>query len=304
MNLFGAKITIPVPSCLLRKKSECGRFSVIFATMIRYPKSKINLGLHVTEKRSDGYHNIETVFHCIDWTDIIEILPGPKHSRGIEIHVSGLPVSGKHSDNLIVKAYNQLAQDYSVDAVKVYLHKQVPMGAGLGGGSADAAAMLNALNELFQLSISTSELEQRAAQLGADCAFFIEGNPVYATGTGTTFTPCNVDLKGWHIYIIHPGIHVGTAEAYSGVVPKKSEVSIPEILTLPLEEWKRNLRNDFEVSVFAKHREIAAVKENLYNHGAVYAAMSGSGSAVYGLFRDKPAQLNLPSHYRSKITVF
>lgn len=304
MNLFGAKITIPVPSCLLRKKSECGRFSVIFATMIRYPKSKINLGLHVTEKRSDGYHNIETVFHCIDWTDVIEILPGPKHSRGIEIHVSGLPVSGKHSDNLIVKAYNQLAQDYSVDAVKVYLHKQVPMGAGLGGGSADAAAMLNALNELFQLNISTSELEQRAAQLGADCAFFIEGNPVYATGTGTTFTPCNVDLKGWHIYIIHPGVHVGTAEAYSGVVPKKSEVSIPEILSLPIEEWKQNLRNDFEVSVFAKHKEIAAVKENLYNHGAVYAAMSGSGSAVYGLFRDKPAQLELPSHYRSKITVF
>lgn len=271
--------------------------------MISYPKSKINLGLHVTEKRSDGYHNIETVFHCVDWTDIIEVVPGPKHSRGVEIHISGLSVSGKHSDNLIVKAYNQLAQDYSIDAVKVYLHKQVPMGAGLGGGSADAAAMLKSLNEIFQLKISVAELEQRAAKLGADCAFFIEGKPVYATGTGTQFSSCTVNLGGWYIYIIHPGIHVGTAEAYSGVVPKKSEVSIPEILSLPVEEWKHHLRNDFENSVFAKHEEIAAVKANLYNHGAVYAAMSGSGSAVFGLFRDKPVQMNLPSHYRSKITV-
>lgn len=271
--------------------------------MIAYPKSKINLGLHVTEKRSDGYHNIETVFHCVDWSDIIEVLPGPKHSKGVEIHISGLSVSGKHSDNLIVKAYNQLAQDYSLDAVKVYLHKQVPMGAGLGGGSADAAAMLKSLNELFQLKISVSELELRAAKLGADCAFFIEGKPVYATGTGTEFSPCNVRLGGWYIYIIHPGIHVSTAEAYSGVVPEKSEVSIPEILLRPVEEWKHSLRNDFENSVFDRHEEIAVVKENLYNNGAVYAAMSGSGSAVFGLFREKPAKIILPSHYRSKITL-
>lgn len=270
--------------------------------MISYPKSKINLGLHVTEKRSDGYHNIETVFYSVDWTDILEIVPGPKHSRGIEIHISGLRVHGKHNDNLIVKAYNQLCADYALDAVKVYMHKQVPMGAGLGGGSADAAAMLRSLNEIFQLKISVAELEQRAAKLGADCAFFIEGKPVYATGTGTEFAPCSLNLNGWHIYIIHPGIHVGTAEAYSGVVPKKSEVSIPEILSCPVEEWKHSLRNDFEISVFAKFEEIAAVKENLYKHGAVYAAMSGSGSAVYGLFREKPAQLNLPENYRSKIT--
>jgi 4-diphosphocytidyl-2-C-methyl-D-erythritol kinase len=163
--------------------------------------------------------------------------------------------------------------------------------------------MLNALNELFKLNISVTEFEQRAAKLGADCAFFIEGNPVYATGTGTQFSPCHVNLKGWHIYVIHPGVHVGTAEAYSGVVPRKSDISIPEILSLPVEEWKNNLKNDFEVSVFAKHQEIAAVKEYLYKNGAAYAAMSGSGSAVYGLFSEKPVQLNLPGNYRSRITL-
>jgi 4-diphosphocytidyl-2-C-methyl-D-erythritol kinase len=272
--------------------------------MICYPKSKINLGLHVVSKRPDGYHNIETVFHSIDWTDIIEIVRGPQHTRGVEVHSSGLPVAGKHSDNLCVKAYNQLAQDYSIDAVKIYLHKQVPMGAGLGGGSADAAAVLKALNELFGLKISTTELEQRAAKLGADCAFFIQGKPVFAESTGTQFSPCKVDLSGYHLYVVHPGIHVGTAEAYSGVIPAKPAESILEILSLPVETWKDHLHNDFEKSVFARHAEIAAVKRTLYDNGAVYASMSGSGSAVFGIFRQPPPVIVFPANYKTKITQF
>jgi 4-diphosphocytidyl-2-C-methyl-D-erythritol kinase len=259
--------------------------------MIVFPHAKINLGLHVTSKRSDGYHNIETVFYPIAWCDIMEILPGEKHTSGIEVHLSGLPVQGKHADNLCVKAYYLLKNDYPIPALKLYLHKQIPMGAGLGGGSSDAAAFIHAVNELCSLGMSVSEMQNYAKRLGADCAFFIEGNPVHAIGRGDEFTSVNVSLAGHFIYVVHPGIHVSTAEAYANVVPEMPSVGIPGILANDVSTWKNKLTNDFERSVFSAHPAIATIKQKMYDAGAIYSCMSGSGSAVFGIFKEEPKAL-------------
>ncbi len=257
--------------------------------VIVYPHAKINFGLNVVSKRDDGYHNLETVFYPVQWCDVMEILPGPQHSKGIEVHMTGLPVAGKHADNLCVKAYQLLRQNYNVRSVKLYLHKQIPMGAGLGGGSSDAAFFVKKMNELFSLGISDDDMRALLMKIGSDCAFFVEGKPVFAEERGDKFTPIDLSLAGYYVAIVYPGIHVATSTAFANIIPGIPVYNCLDVVTKhPIASWKNLLVNDFEKTVFTAHPEIAVVKRKLYESGAVYASMSGSGSAVYGLFETIP----------------
>ena len=252
--------------------------------MIYFPNAKINLGLRVVEKRADGFHNIETVFYPIDLSDVLEILP----HLSLEFKLSGLVVDGNPTDNLCMKAYHLLRCDYNLPPVYMQLHKIIPMGAGLGGGSADAAFVLKALNNEFSLGLSDKQLMEYAARLGSDCAFFIENKPTLATGRGEILEPVDICLKGYHLLLVKPDIHVGTAEAYAGISPQKPATSLADIVKQPVSEWKQHLINDFEATIFKRYPGIASIKKELYEMGAAYAAMSGSGSTVYALFTDKP----------------
>lgn len=250
--------------------------------MISFPPCKINLGLSVIFKRADGYHEIETCFYPIPWTDILEIIP----SERLEFTHSGLPIPGNSSENLCLKAYEVLKKDFDLKPVKIHLHKIIPMGAGLGGGSSNAAHIFRLLNTIFNLSLSIDQLKKYAALLGSDCAFFIEDKPMIGTGRGEVLHEIPLKLKGKFIVIVKPDIHVSTAEAYAGVKPKQNPKSVYEILTkTDLEAWKDILRNDFEESVFKKYPSIEEIKSKMYSQGAAYASMSGSGSAVYGIFQ-------------------
>lgn len=261
-----------------------------FVDMIAFPHAKINLGLNVVSRRSDGYHNLETVFYPVQWCDVMEIIPGPQHTHGIETHLSGIPVQGKHADNLCVKAYDLLRKNYSVRSVKLYLHKQIPMGAGLGGGSSDAAFFVKKMNDLFSLGISKPEMQLMVREIGADCAFFIEGNPVYAEERGDKFSPIDFSLAGYHVAIVYPGVHVSTASAFAGITVSEPDMNCREVVSrYDISQWRAHLRNDFEQTVFSAHPEILSVKVKLMKAGAIYAQMSGSGSAVYGIFRNAPA---------------
>ncbi len=256
--------------------------------MIVYPNAKINLGLHVVEKRPDGYHNLETVFYPIGWKDILEVLPDDSQASGVTFSSSGLAIPGDPRDNLCVKAYHLISKDYPMPAVKAHLHKIIPMGAGLGGGSSDAAFFIRALNELFELNLAWGELHHYAKQLGADCSFFITNKPVFAEGRGDQLESIDFSLKGYHAVVVYPGIHVSTADAFANIVPGKPAFSLEEYIpSHPIAEWKDVVKNDFEASVFPKFPAIAEVKQKLYNAGAIFAGMSGSGSAVYGIFAEK-----------------
>lgn len=254
--------------------------------MVSFPPCKINLGLNVISKRSDGYHNLETCFYPIPLTDVLEVLP----ATAVSFDISGNAIPGDASDNLCLKAYRSLQQDYDLPPVKIFLHKVVPSGAGLGGGSSDGAHALRLLNEVFSLGLSIEKLKAYALQLGSDCPFFIEDKPMLGSGRGEELTPVSVDLSGKFIVLVKPDVHVSTAEAYGGVTPAVPHVRIKEILQKSVYEWKDVLKNDFETSVFAKYPQIGAIKEKFYQHGALYASMSGSGSAVFGIF-DNPIDL-------------
>lgn len=266
--------------------------------MIVFPNAKINLGLHVTEKRPDGFHNIETAFYPVPGLcDALEIIPSDR--QGVEFTTSGLPIPGDPAGNLILKAYHLLLSviPYPVSGIRypgsgklppasrIHLHKVIPAGAGLGGGSSDAAFTLKLLNDLQGLNLSVFQLHDLAKRLGSDCAFFIENKPVFATGRGDQFEPIHLDLTGYRIEIIVPQIHVSTPEAYSMVTPRKPDQSLKDIIQLPVEQWKEKIVNDFEKPVMKKYPVIREAREEMYNRGAVYAAMSGSGSAVFGLFK-------------------
>ena len=255
--------------------------------MITYPNAKINLGLNVVERRKDGYHNIETIFYPIGIRDVLSVEPSDTCSD-YSFSTSGIAMGGDPENNLIVKAYRLLRSQYQFSPVDIMLHKQIPFGAGLGGGSSDAAFMLKALNDLFQLKITTRKLQQLAAKLGADCPFFIKNKPVYATGIGNIFTPINLSLSGYWLLLVKPDIHVCTAEAYAGITPTPFEVPLTELIQRPIDEWKNTINNDFEKTVFDKQPEIRKLKEEIYNLGASYVSMSGSGSSVYGIFHEKP----------------
>lgn len=252
--------------------------------MVSFPHSKINIGLNVLKKRDDGYHDIESCFYPIDWKDALEIIPSGK----FRFSSSGLEIPGDPSSNLCVKAYKLLQKSFDLDPVHIHLHKIIPMGAGLGGGSSDAAFTLKTLNEIFKLNLPEKELMDFAAQLGSDCAFFIQDKAVLAKERGNVFQPVSLSLKNYFLLIVNPCLHVDTAQAYRSLNPGKPVVSLEELLEMPVQEWKSNLKNDFEVPVFAKLPEVKELKKKLYEMGAVYASMTGSGSSVFGLFYKKP----------------
>ena len=254
--------------------------------MITFPNAKINIGLYVTSRRPDGYHNLETLFYPIELRDILEIVPAKGDDTTLT--VTGIAVDGDVEKNLVMRAYRLLESEYNLPAVEIHLHKVIPFGAGLGGGSADAAYALVMLRDIFKLPLSDDELAQRAARLGADCPFFIYNRPLIATGIGDCFTSTDFSLKGRYIVLVKPSIAVSTAEAYAHVTPQTPQTPLAEGLARPIEQWKECVSNDFEKSVFPAHPRIAAIKQRLYDLGAVHASMSGSGSSVFGIF-DKPS---------------
>ena len=249
--------------------------------MIAFPNAKINLGLNVVSKRPDGYHNIQSCFYPVAWCDILEIIPADEFS----FTTSGLVIPGSRHQNLCVKAYQLIEKEHDIGPVQLHLHKVIPMGAGLGGGSSDGTFTLKLLNDLFELQLSDETLRQYAAQLGSDCSFFVENRPTYVSGTGNVFHDIQINLKDYKICIIHPGDHVSTVEAYTGIKPKMPERSIDRIIEQhDIVQWKDNLINDFEISVVPRIPKITTIKNDLYTYGALYASMTGSGSAVYGIF--------------------
>ncbi|MFN0048306.1 MAG: 4-(cytidine 5'-diphospho)-2-C-methyl-D-erythritol kinase [Cytophagales bacterium] len=253
--------------------------------MIVFPNAKINLGLHIIDKRPDGYHNIETCFYPIGWKDILEIIPADT----LAFSSSGLPIPGDASQNLCLKAYQLLKNDFDLPPVQIHLHKIVPIGAGLGGGSADAAFTIRLLNETFQLGISEDNLAIYAAKLGSDCAFFIKNEPVFAIEKGEVWQDIDMlDLRFHHLVVVFPKIHISTAEAYQSVKKRGKTNNLYKQLALPLAEWRNTIENDFEKSVFENHPSLQKIKNLLYEEKALYASMSGSGSAMFGIFRDEP----------------
>ena len=253
--------------------------------MVTFPNAKINLGLDVVAKRPDGYHNLETIFYPVPLQDILEItVTEEEGAPDYTFKMHNAVFEGDNNDNLVVKAYKILAADHKLPKVEMSLYKNIPTGAGLGGGSADAAFALKMLNEIACLNLSDEQLEAYAARIGADCAFFIKNTPAYATGIGNILSPTVCSISGYHLVLVKPDIHISTKEAYSLVTPAVAETPLTEIAKLAVEEWKGKMKNDFEKSVFANHPQMEKIKEELYNMGAVYASMSGSGSAFFGLF--------------------
>ena len=270
--------------------------------MICFPSCKINLGLRITQKRADGFHALETVFYPITLTDALEIIIEPETSAApITFTSSGLTINGDPSDNLCFKAYGLLKKDYpTIPNIKMHLHKKIPMGAGLGGGSSDGAFTLVALNQLFNLQLSEQALLDYALQLGSDCPFFILNTPAFATGRGEILTPTTVNLNGYSIIIVNPGIAISTKLAFSLITPKIQETNLAAIIQQPISTWKDELINDFEQPIFNSFPELANIKETLYQKGAVYVSMTGTGSTVYGIFPTSimaTLSFNFPSHY-------
>lgn len=262
--------------------------------MINFPCAKINLGLNIVSRREDGYHNLETVFYPIPVTDALEIkLMGKEFpsEADCDLKVTGNAVDCNEADNLVVKAYNLLAADFSIPRVHAHLYKRIPSQAGLGGGSSDAAYMIRLLDERFRLNIGNAEMERYAARLGADCAFFITADPSYATGIGNVFEPvCGLQdkLAGCWLCVVKPDVQVSTREAYSKIVSQKPAKCCKDIVAQPIETWRNELTNDFEGPVFDAHPQLRVIKDKLYALGAMYAQMSGSGSALFGIFKNKP----------------
>ncbi|HZL12291.1 MAG TPA: 4-(cytidine 5'-diphospho)-2-C-methyl-D-erythritol kinase [Prolixibacteraceae bacterium] len=259
--------------------------------MISFPNAKINLGLHITEKRPDGFHNLETVFFPVGWSDVLEFAEADE----FRFTSSGIRISCDPESNLVMKAYRLLQKDFRLPTLKIHLHKQIPFGAGLGGGSSDGAFMLRMLNKTYDLNISEEKLLDYAAQLGSDCPFFILNKPVFATGRGEIMQETDIRLNGMFIWLIKPPVEVSTANAFQFIEPKKTDFSLTEVLSRPVQEWKNSVVNQFESCVVQQFPVIAEIKHQLYDLGAVYASMSGSGSCVFGLFNELP--LNWKSHF-------
>lgn len=277
--------------------------------MITFPIAKINLGLNVVERRPDGYHNLETVFYPVPIKDALEVNEMDKEFPAVvdcDLKVSNLQIEGDEQRNLVVRAYQLLKQDFPLmPRVHAHLFKAIPTQAGMGGGSSDCAAMLCLLNRMFALKLSEQQLIDYAARLGADCAFFVLNSPAYAEGIGEKLVPVTLNLSGYYLAVVRPNIPVPTKEAFSLIKPRKPAKNCRVVINQPIETWREELTNDFEQSVFALHPEIGAVKELLYEMGAVYAAMSGSGSALFGLFRE-PVSLDVKAFdgmFRKVITL-
>ncbi|UAY53168.1 4-(cytidine 5'-diphospho)-2-C-methyl-D-erythritol kinase [Ferruginibacter albus] len=253
--------------------------------MLSFPNCKINLGLHILGKREDGFHNLETIFYPVPIKDVLEILPNPNATQDIIFTNTGLIAEQDTEKNICSKAYHLLKKDFpQLPAIKMHLHKTIPLGAGLGGGSADGSFTLNLLNEKFQLGLSSQQLIEYALQLGSDCPFFIINKPCVATGRGEILEEIRIDLSNYQLVLVNPGIHVNTGWAFSQLKNFTPESSLKQIIQQPVIYWKELLKNDFEEPVFRQHPAIQLIKDKLYQQGAVYAAMSGSGSSMFGLF--------------------
>jgi 4-diphosphocytidyl-2-C-methyl-D-erythritol kinase len=252
--------------------------------MIIFPNAKINIGLNIINRRDDGYHNLETVFYPVNIKDALEIVESGK----LSFQSSGLEIPGRAEDNLCLKGYHLLKKDFDLPPVKIHLHKHIPIGAGLGGGSADAAFFIRLVNQYFSLGLTDEQMIAYARQLGADCAFFIKNKPVFAFEKGDEFETVKLDLSKYKIVLVMPPVHISTAESYSGVKPAPVKQSLLELIDEPITEWKRYIKNDFEATVFKNHPAIRGVKAALYEAGAIYASMSGSGASVFGIFNETP----------------
>ena len=255
--------------------------------MVLFPNCKINLGLNITRKREDGYHDLETIFYPVGLKDALEAIKRGIENKesGVTFSSTGLLVAGNPEENLCVKAWQLLKKDFpDLPAIQLHLHKAIPMGAGLGGGSSDGAFTLRLLNQLFQLGLSQEQLIAYALQLGSDCPFFILNKPCFATGRGEKMEVIDLDLSGYRFVLVNPNIHISTAQAFSQVEPGKPEQSISKIIQQPIQQWKDLLLNDFEKSISLLYPSIAEIKQELYTKGAIYASMTGTGSTVFGIF--------------------
>lgn len=261
--------------------------------MIVFPNSKINIGLNITEKRTDGYHNIESFFYPTGWTDVLEIIPAEKFNFQCDFRETTHEIRMDNGSNLCEKAYSLMKDKYNIPPVSIHLLKSIPIGAGLGGGSADAAFTLTSLNDLFHLGLDPETLCQHAALLGSDCPFFIKNEPKLCLGKGDQFEHLELSLKNKWLVMVNPGIAISTIQAYSGVKPQKPAYNLRESLAMPMSSWKDTIVNDFESSLFPQYPLLEEIKSNLYNIGAAYASMSGSGSTLYGIFESEPDITNI-----------
>ncbi len=264
--------------------------------MIIYPNAKINIGLNITEKRQDGFHNIETIFYPISLSDILEINIS---NDEINFNNTGLSVENKSFEsNICYKAYQELNAYFSLKPINIHLHKIIPFGAGLGGGSSDASFTLKAINSLMNLNLNNNNLIKHAEKVGSDCPFFIINKPSFAKEKGNILTPIELNLKGYFFVLISPEININTKMAYSGIIPKKPTTSLLDLIKQPIENWKETIKNDFEDSVFSIYPELKNIKDQLYNLGAIYASMSGSGSSIFGIFENKiELENNFKDHF-------
>lgn len=263
--------------------------------MLRFPGAKINIGLFVTGKRDDGYHNIESIFYPVEFTDALEAVIASHDA--CKLHLSGRPIDGSLQNNLVVKAWQLLHQHHNIQGVDAYLIKKIPMGAGLGGGSSNGANMLLLLNDLFELNLSNDVLLKYAAQLGSDCPFFISNQPSFVSGRGELIESIDLSLSGKWLMVIHPGIHVSTPEAYGLISPYRADVSLKEMVSLPPMDWGSMAINHFEKPVSEKYPVIKDVRRMLEEAGSIFTSMSGSGSAVYGIFETPPKLGDLPESW-------
>jgi 4-diphosphocytidyl-2-C-methyl-D-erythritol kinase len=267
--------------------------------MIAFPHAKINLGLYVISKRADGYHNLETLFYPLPFYDVLEIVKAKKTL----LISSGLKIHDKKPDNLVLRAYRLLQEKYpQVGDLDIHLHKAIPLGAGLGGGSADAAKTLQLVNGFFELNIPAEKLAEYALALGSDCPFFLQSDPCFATGRGEILEPVKLDLSGYSFLLIHPEVHVNTTRAYSGITPANPTHHLKKSILQPIAEWNSTVHNVFEISVFETHPFLRQIKEKLYETGALYASMTGSGSTLYGIFpKGKLPELRLDRTSQSRV---
>ncbi len=256
--------------------------------MVVFPRAKINLGLFIAGKRPDGFHNIETILYPVDLCDALEVVANTGKSETDILEITGNLLTGKPEDNLVIKAVSSLRETHSFPFLKIHLHKKIPPGAGLGGGSSDAASVLRTINRTFDLMLDSDDLKKTAGKTGSDCPFFIDNQPAYASGRGNILKTMVPFLEGFHILLLNPGIHISTREAYAYCEPQTPSISLPDAVTRPISEWNEQITNDFEKTIFKKYPLIGSIKQALYDSGALYVSMSGSGSSVYGIFRDKP----------------
>jgi 4-diphosphocytidyl-2-C-methyl-D-erythritol kinase len=267
--------------------------------MIVFPKAKINIGLRITGKRNDGYHDIETLFYPVSLCDALEFVASPEATGKDLLTVTGLSLGVKPEENLVMKAVSRLREHYTFPRLKIHLHKAIPHGAGLGGGSSDAACMLKSLNRHFALSVGEDELKSIALDIGSDCPFFIDGDPAFAKGRGEIIESINPLLSGYYLLLLNPGVGINTGEAYRNCRPEAPAISLRHLATRDISEWKDTIINDFEEFAFKKHPFIRKIKDDLYSYGALFSLMSGSGSSVYGIFSGKPG--SIPGHLKSMI---